>query len=85
MHNGARDTWPGEREPGSSDAESAYQQVNGAFFASFKNAMLMKTRTDDYIEFLQPGKLNPLLAAENKMVRYLEFHSKPILTISRCS
>lgn len=68
---GSHETWPGEREPGSSDAESAYQNINGDFVASFKNAMLMRPWVDGGVQYLQAGALNPLFAAEKKPVRYL--------------
>lgn len=80
-HHGSRETWPGEREPGSSDAEAAYQHINGTLVASFKNAMHMRTRIDGHVEYLQAGTLNPLLAAENKTVRFLSLWSKFFLTM----
>lgn len=84
QHN-SREAWPGEREPGRSDAELAYQHINDAFITSFKAAIPIPTRIDGYVEYLRTGTLNPLLVAENRPVRFLELQSELLLTMCCCS
>jgi hypothetical protein len=58
---GGGDTWPGDRVPATSDAEMAYQDLDPAMVAVFKQAMLADGHAREQKQFLSAENAQALL------------------------